>query len=280
MLPQWLKCGKQIGTRLRHALEELLLFQNIENGIAGGHRHRMRLISESVLKRSGAQIEGLCHPRGRNDRAERRVSAGDAFAYRDDIGLDAFVFDGEGSASPSHAGHDFVGDQQDVMTPADLGNPPHVTLRRNSRAQIRAHHRLENKSGHAFGILPEQGFQFIGTGKITLREIQTQRTAPAKTGSDMPPLGKQRQIRCAARHVPAQRHRAQGAAVITLPAGDHAEPFGLSAFQMKLTGHLDSSFVGFRSAGGEPDASADAQARGRKIEQPPRKSLCGGGGEL
>ncbi len=57
------------------------------------------------------------------------------------------MFDGEVPSGAAHAGHDFIGDQQDAMAAADFRNLLQISRRRNHRAQGGAADRLEDEGG-------------------------------------------------------------------------------------------------------------------------------------
>lgn len=83
----------------------------------------------------------------------------------------------------------------------------------------------------------------------------------------MAPLLKQRLIWRAAGYVAADRHGAEGAAMIALAAGNHAIAIGLADFEKILARKLDGSFGGFGAARGEVDAAAMAKIRRRESEK-------------
>ena len=65
-----------------------------------------------------------------DDRAQWSVSAGETLGGDQDVGRNVPVFDGEVPSGAAHAGHDFVGDQQDAMAAADFRNLLQISRRR------------------------------------------------------------------------------------------------------------------------------------------------------
>ena len=80
------------------------------------------------------------------DGAERQVRAGQALGHRHQVGHDAPVVDGEPAPGPPEAGHDLVGDHQDVVPVADLADALDVAVGRDEDA-VRADDRLEEDRG-------------------------------------------------------------------------------------------------------------------------------------
>jgi len=63
------------------------------------------------------------------------------------------VFDGEWFSGAAHAGHDFIGNQQDAVAAADLGDALHVAFGRRHGAERGANNRLKYKCGNVLRIL-------------------------------------------------------------------------------------------------------------------------------
>ena len=63
------------------------------------------------------------------------------------------MLNGEVFAGAAKAGHDLVGNQQDVVAAADVGDRRPVFRHRRDRAARRAHHRLSDKGGDGIGAL-------------------------------------------------------------------------------------------------------------------------------
>lgn len=158
------RCAKHL-TSGRDSIEEFLGFQIIENRIASGGRDGMRLVSEAVHEGGGAFFEGLDDAGRDEDCAERRVTAGDSLSGEDDIGLEAPVLAGERFPGAAHAGHDFVGDQENTVAAADFGDAGGIAVNSGSGAEGCADYRLEDEgSDGGIVVIAEKNVEVVGAG--------------------------------------------------------------------------------------------------------------------
>ena len=105
----------------------------------------MRLIGKAVLESAGAALESFDNARRNKNGAERRVAAGNSLPHQDDVGLNIPMLNGERFSGAAHAGHDFIGNQQDFIFAADFRDARDVTIGGHGSAEGGANDRLKNK---------------------------------------------------------------------------------------------------------------------------------------
>src|SRR5258708_24279369 len=110
------------------AIEEFVDFEVSEDGVAGGGGNGMRLIGEAVHEGGGAFFEGIDDAGSDEDRAEGSVSAGDSLPSENNVGLEPPVLAGERFSCAAHATHDFIGDAEDAVTAAVVGDDGGVAV--------------------------------------------------------------------------------------------------------------------------------------------------------
>lgn len=281
MRGEWGERGAKMLGRGRNAREEMVRFDVVEYGVTRSGRDGMSLIREAVFECAGALREGFDDSRRNQDGAERRVAAGDSFADKDQIRLDAPMLNGERFAGAAEAGHDFVGDEKVAARAADFGDARGVAVGRSSGAESRANDGFEDKSGGGRGVVGgEKCFEIAGAGEAASRKRFVEGTVEAEAGSDVAPLGNKRLIRRATSDIAADVHRAERAAMIALTAGNDAITIGLADFEKILAGELDGGFGGFRAAGSEIDAAAVTKIGRRESEKACGESFGGSGMKL
>ena len=147
------------------AIEEFVGFEEIKDGVAGSGGDGMRLIGEAVHEGGGAFFEGVDDAGSDEDRAERGVAAGDSLPSEDDIGFEIPVLAGEGFSCAAHAGHDFVGNQQNAVAAADFGDTGGVAVDGGSSSESGADYGFEDEGGDGRGVVGlEKDLEVIGTG--------------------------------------------------------------------------------------------------------------------
>src|SRR5215831_5874962 len=178
------------------------------------------------------------------------------------------MLDREWFSGATHAGHDFIGDEQDSALMTDFGDALDVTVGWNSRAECGANNGLEDECGHCSVVVcGEKRLEIVGAGDVTARKCFVKRTVIAETGRDVSPFLKKRLIGDAASDVSADRHRAQGAAVITLAAGNNAKSLRSAGFKMELACDFNRRFGGFGASRREVDATV-SEIGWREPKQP------------
>jgi len=80
----------------------------------------MRLIREAVHEGARAPFECRDDARGNENRAERRVTAGNSLTHQNNVRFDAPMLDSERLSGAAHSGHNFVGNQKDTVPDADV----------------------------------------------------------------------------------------------------------------------------------------------------------------
>ncbi len=163
------------------------------------------------------------------------------------------MFDGEVPSGAAHAGHDFIGNQQNAMAAADFRNLLQITRRRKHRAQGGAADRLKDEGGGftvgGFNRSLQLGRIFQTTVAAAVRAVVT--AAVAVWNSYVCELAHHGQINFASPLVAGDGKRAQSRAVITLCPAQHLVTPGLSNLHLILPRQLESGFDRFRSAAGE-----------------------------
>ena len=239
------------------AIEKLVGFEVIEDGVACGGGDRMRLIGEAVHEGGCALFEGIDNARSNEDCAEWSVTAGNSLPSENDVGLEAPVLAGEGLAGAAHTGHDFVGDEEDAVAAADFGDAGGVAVDGGNGTEGGADYGLEDEGGDGGGIVgAKKNVEIIGAGKIAFGIDLAERAVEAETRGDVAPFRDHGRVGSAAADVAADSHRTEGAAVVALPAGDDAVTGRLFGFEEKLAREFDGGFGGFGAAAGEVDAAA------------------------
>src|SRR5882724_3428496 len=110
----------QIFPSRNYTIEKFLRFEIIENSVARGRGNRMSLIRKAVHEGARAAFERLDNARGNEHGAERRVTTGHSLPYQNQVRLYAPVLNGEWFSGASHAGHNFVGDEENAILAADF----------------------------------------------------------------------------------------------------------------------------------------------------------------
>jgi len=138
-----------------HAIKQLVRFEIVENGVARGGGDRMSLVSEAVNEGAGAAFECRDDARGNENRAERRVSAGDSFPHQNHVRLNVPVLRGKRFSSTAHAGHNFVRDEENSVLAADFRDARGVTFGRQDGAESGTDDWLEDEGRGFLGFVFE-----------------------------------------------------------------------------------------------------------------------------
>ena len=168
----------------------------------------------------------------------------------------------------AHAGHDFVGDQQNAVASADFGDLLQISGRGHDRTQGCPADRFEDE-GRSLAVC---GFnRFFQLGGILLAAVAAAVRAVvvaaiAIGNSDVRELPHHGQINFAPAFVAGNGKRAQSGAVIALRAAQHLVAPGLSDFHLILPSQLQRGFDGLRTAAGEVHRPATKILAG-KVEQ-------------
>ena len=258
---------------------QFLLLQTVQHGASGGQRDGVSVVGKAVQE--GSRGNSIYDFFGGDDRAQRSVAAGETLGCDQNVGRDVPVFDGEVLSGAAHAGHDFVGDQQDAVAPADFRHLLQISRRRNDRAQRGPADRFEDESGgftvSGFNRSLQLGRIFQSAVAAAVRAVVV--AAIAVRNSHVRELAHHGQINFAPPLVAGNRERAQGRAVITLRPAEHLVTLGLSNLYLILPRQLQRRFDRFRSAAGEVHGAA-AKILSGKFQQLSRVFFRDWSGEL
>src|SRR5450755_231721 len=225
----------------------------------------MSIVGEAVQEYSGGDSVNYFF-RG-DDRAQRSIPAGETLGCDQNVGRNVPMFDGEIPSGAAHAGHYFIGNQQDTVPPANFRDLLKISGRRNHRAQRGPADWLEDeRSGFALG-----GFNgFLQLSRVLLTAISAAVraivvAAIAIGNSHMRELTHHGEIDFAAPLVAGNRERAQGRAVIALAPAEHLVAADLADLHLVLPRQLECSLDRLRSPTGEVHGAA-AKILTRKVE--------------
>ena len=142
------------------------------------------------------------------------------------------MVDSKGLASSAHATHYFVGNQEDIVAPANFRDPLGITVGWRDSSESGSHHRLENESSDILRSLAlEQAVKFIGAIDIAGWIFETKRTAVAIARRNMSPFLQHRGEGLAATNVARNREGAERCAMVALQAGYDPITFLLTSFE-------------------------------------------------
>jgi hypothetical protein len=219
-----------------HAIEKIVRFDVIEDGVARGGGNGMCLIGEAVLEGAGAAFECFHDARRYEGGAEGRVTAGDSLPDQDDVWLDVPVLDREWFAGATHAAHDFVGDEENAALTTDFGDTLGIAVRWDGCTERGADDGLKDERGDTGGVIcVQKTIEVVCAGYSAVGKFFVEGAVVAEAGGDVSPFGEERLIGRAAGDIAADSHGTESAAVVALAAGDNAKARCLSIFEMKLT---------------------------------------------
>ena len=140
---------------------------------------------------------------------------------------------------------------------ADFGDAGCVAVDSGDGAERGADDWFEDEGGDGGSVVGvEKIVEVIGAGEIAFGVGFAEWAVIAETRSDVAPFGEDGRVRSAAADVAADGHRAEGAAVVALLAGNDAVTRRLFGFEEKLAREFDGGFGSFGAARGEVDAAA------------------------
>ncbi len=201
---------------------------------------------------AGAVRHGVHNALGRRDGGERGISAGDTLPQRHDVGSDAVGLHRPPRPRPAHPDQDFVGDQQDVVTIADLPHSAEVFRSRRGAACGRSAHRLRDERSDLVGAEPRD--------RLFEDSPAADRTGGALAAALAPiRIGRRDAVHV---HEPGPEHRLeQGAAVVARRQGDDPVLGGSSALDPILPRELQRRLDGLRSTTEEVELGEIARQR-------------------
>src|SRR5580704_13512587 len=171
---------------------------------------------------------------------------------------------GEKRSGAPRTTHDFVENQQHVMSVADLTNAPQIPRRRCHRPRRRTDHRLRDEGHHRLRPDPQQlSLQSIsGLPPILLSSLPDPRIAIFETGRDTTRLEKKRLIRRASASITTHGKSAECVAVIALPPRNHPSTSRCASLDLILTRHLQRCFNSRRAVVDEVHTTQARRSRG------------------
>ncbi|CAM2138111.1 hypothetical protein PT2222_100124 [Paraburkholderia tropica] len=137
----------EVRTRIGlHALDDLLVAQQLQVRDGHGGGHRMTRVREAVIE-VAVLDQRLGHAVVKAHRAHRHITAREALGHRDEVRLETEVLMREPFARAAETADHFVGAQQNVVLAADALDFRPVGRRREDHA-ARALERLADEGGH------------------------------------------------------------------------------------------------------------------------------------
>ena len=154
------------------------------------------------------------------------------------------------TSSPAHAAHDFVKDEQNTISIANLSDRLKITWNRRKYASRCATNGFRYESDNAIRSITEDGcLKFIGEAlPIILGALVCALFTIGVAGRYMRYLHQDRCKGLTPPSITTDRKRAERIAMIALPSGDEVLTLRLTNFEIVLTRHLQSSFNRFRTS--------------------------------
>ena len=192
---------------------------------------------------------------GRGHEAERPVAGGRALRRDEDVGAHAPVVEPEPAAGPAEAGHHLVGDEQDPVGPADLGDGRPVALGRLNGREGRPDDRFGDEGGdrvrlrRADQAVELRGELLGGPQRVRAGEAGTVRVR----GRDVAEPAEPAFVRPPQRLAPRQVERAEAVAVVAPPPGDHDQAVPVAVREVVRAGQLERGLDRLRATGHRVD---------------------------
>lgn len=128
------------------------------------------------------------------------------------------MLDGEATPGAAEAGHHVVGDQQDAVAAADVGDRRPVLVDRRDAATGRSDDRFRDKGrDRVHASLGNQPLEVGGAGHGAARVAALEGTAQAVARRRLRRVGEPRLEASTSREVAADRQRCQGRSVVRVP---------------------------------------------------------------
>ena len=193
-----------------------------------------------------------------------QVSARDALAQAEYVRRDAFFLAGEHGAGAAEAGGDFIGDEQDVVRSAEVGNPLQIAFRMNQHPARALDERFNNEGGNAVRLSSQDIFDRTQTALVARLFAGTERTAIRMGRRRVQRREEERPVGLVEAIDIADAHGADGVAVIALR---EAEKAGFPRFRIRfLSPVLEGDFKGdFDGAGAGVRVEHAVQTRRRDL---------------
>ncbi len=237
--------GRQPAVVLAHdrveagrVVDQAVLLVDTDRGQRRREADRVAAVGQPAVEHLGLELLGQAVAHG--DRAERQVRAGQALGHRHQVRGHAPVVDGEPATRSPEAGHDLVGDHQDVVAIADLAHAGDVAVGRDEDAVGPDDGLEEDRRDRLRALVADdvlEALQALGHGSRF-------RLAPAVRVRVADHADEAGLVRPAAR-VAGQGHGAHRGAVVRAVAGEDLVAAG------RVAGQLDGVLDRLRAAEGE-----------------------------
>ncbi len=222
----------------RARLDEVVLGQSAQRGVGD------RGADAVVRPREPVDEPGLAHRLEHHTRTRREpegeVPARRTLPHRHHVGPDAPVVDAEPSPGATEPGHDLVGDQENAVAPADLGDGRPVVVGRDGGGQRRTGDRLGDERGdRGRAGVGDRPVQALGVPRAAGDGVVGVRTPVLVRGVHVVEPPEPRLVRTPQRLLPADVERPQRVPVVRGLPADHPGPRRLAPGEMEGAGELD-----------------------------------------
>ncbi len=243
--------GLQVGADTRRIAHHVLRLEHVERGQRGRRGHRMAAVGVAVGDRARAAAvgeKGVGDLVAQRSRAERHVARRDALGQAPDVGLHAPQPGTEQGAAAAEAGHHLVGDEQHVVTVADLAHQRPVGGRRHDHAG-RTLDRFGDEGRHRIGALElDLALERGGADLRQLVGVLAVGVVVEPGGVDVETARHQRLIGAPDVAQAVDRHAAEMHAVVALLQADELAALGLALELPVLARDLQRTFDGIAAA--------------------------------
>jgi hypothetical protein len=219
-------------------IDQTQLLDPVENGQADGGPDGMMGPGEAVdqpARVGDGVVDGTVGDR----QPERPVARGGAFCRDEQIGAKPEVIRGEPLAGAPEPGHDLVGEDEDPVASAYLGDRFPVAVWRDRRPAGGASDRLGDEDRHPLRPpVPDRVVQRVGVESVTGIGMGGIGTAIFAHSRDPDGLAEPRLVGPSQRLPARDVQGATGVAVIRRASGDYHASLGFSPGQVVGPGHL------------------------------------------
>ena len=197
-------------------------------------------VGVTVLEKTRAVHHCVVDLRARQQRAYGLIAGAQALAYANEVGRHALLLTGIERAAAAHAAHYFVEDQQYTVLVADCAHALEIARHRGNAPQRGPAYGFGDKGddpvrSQALHFRFQLAYQAPAVGVVALAFLFP---AISVTGRNMRNLDQQGLELLAPPQVAASSERAQGIAVVTLPACDYMVALWLANFNEILAREL------------------------------------------
>jgi hypothetical protein len=248
------------------AFDEVEALHLVDGGDGGGEGHGVGFVGVAV----GEEVvfEEVGDFGGGGAEAEGDVGGGDAFGGDEDVGLDVPVVDGEPFAGAAPAGHDFVGDEEDVAAVADFAEAREVFGWWDEDA-VGADDGFDEDGGYVVLVF-DHVFEIVGAGDVAGGVgVFDGAVVAVGFGGEEEALAFATGFHGPAAGVAGGGDGGHGGAVVRAIAGDDFCLAGVHA------GDFEGGFVGVGAGGGEEEFD---EAFGEDVEEETAELDAGVGG--